>query len=86
MGGYHSLLTIGNGFSSVDQVETIAIQASDVVGSCPKILCQTRTSKKGGPCHVSLICACQEKAKTTINQNKATAHLNSCGSNDTSSQ
>ena len=60
MGGYQSLLAVGNEFSSFDQVEAIAIQASVAVGSCPKILHQTHTSKKGGPCHISLICAQQE--------------------------
>eukprot|EP00957_Ditylum_brightwellii_P080929 6156343-Ditylum_brightwellii.AAC.1 len=60
MEGYQSLLAIGNKFSSFDQVEAIVIQASVVVGSCPKILHQTHTSKKGGPCHVSVICVQQE--------------------------
>jgi hypothetical protein len=67
MGGYQSLLAIGNEFSSFDQVEAIAIQVYVAVGSCPKILRQTCTSKKGGPHHVSLICAqheyhCQQNA------------------------
>eukprot|EP00957_Ditylum_brightwellii_P005981 452989-Ditylum_brightwellii.AAC.1 len=60
MGDYQSLLAIGNEFSSFDHVEAIAIQASVDVGSCSKILRQTHTSKKGGPCHVSLMCAWQE--------------------------
>jgi len=53
----HSVLSISNELSSVDQVEAVAIQASITLGSCPKILCQTCSSTKGGPCHVSLICA-----------------------------
>eukprot|EP00957_Ditylum_brightwellii_P057317 4344701-Ditylum_brightwellii.AAC.1 len=60
MGGYQYLLTICNEFSSVDQVEAIAMQASVAVGFCPKVLHQTHTSKKGGPCCVSLIYAGQE--------------------------
>ena len=54
------MLAIYFEFHSFDQVEAIAIQASIAVGSCPKILHQTCTSKKGGPCHISLICAQQE--------------------------
>eukprot|EP00957_Ditylum_brightwellii_P202431 15330146-Ditylum_brightwellii.AAC.1 len=60
MGAYQSVLYIGNELSSVDQVEAIAIHASLALGSCPKILCQTSSSTKGGPHHVSLICARQE--------------------------
>ena len=60
MGGYQSLLVVGNEFSSFDQVEAIAIQTSVAMGSCPKILHQTHISKKGGPHCVSLICAWQE--------------------------
>eukprot|EP00957_Ditylum_brightwellii_P108669 8288913-Ditylum_brightwellii.AAC.1 len=44
----------------MDQVEAIAIQAPVTLGSCPKILCQTHSSTKGGPHHASLICARQE--------------------------
>eukprot|EP00957_Ditylum_brightwellii_P000765 60505-Ditylum_brightwellii.AAC.1 len=60
MGGYPSLLAKGNDFSSFDQVEAIVMQAYVAVGSCPKIPYQKSTSKKGGPCHVTLICAQQE--------------------------
>eukprot|EP00957_Ditylum_brightwellii_P007974 604148-Ditylum_brightwellii.AAC.1 len=60
MGAYHLVLSIVNELSSVDQVETIVIHASVAVGFRPKILHQTCSSTKGGPCHVSLICAQQE--------------------------
>eukprot|EP00957_Ditylum_brightwellii_P205729 15345132-Ditylum_brightwellii.AAC.1 len=60
MGADHSVLSIGNEHSSVDQVEAIAIQASITLGSCPKILHQTHSSTKGGSHCVSLICARQE--------------------------
>ena len=69
------MLAIGNEFSSFDQVEAIAIQESVAVGSCPKILRQTCTSKKGGPHCVSLICAqqeyhCQQNAFLNKSQNQ----------------
>eukprot|EP00957_Ditylum_brightwellii_P143013 10896716-Ditylum_brightwellii.AAC.1 len=60
MGADHSVLSIGNELSSEDQVEAIAIQVSIAFASCPKILCQTYSSTKGGPHHVSLVCARQE--------------------------
>eukprot|EP00957_Ditylum_brightwellii_P091420 6960901-Ditylum_brightwellii.AAC.1 len=60
MGAYQSMLSIVNELSSMVQVEAIAMQASVALGSCPKILCQTRSSTKGRPCCVSLICTQQE--------------------------
>eukprot|EP00957_Ditylum_brightwellii_P209034 15359969-Ditylum_brightwellii.AAC.1 len=60
MGGYQSFLSKGNKLSSVDQVEAIAIQTLVAFGCCPKILCQTHHSTKGGPHCVSLIYAQQE--------------------------
>eukprot|EP00957_Ditylum_brightwellii_P173854 13235907-Ditylum_brightwellii.AAC.1 len=60
MGAYHSVFSIGNKLSSVDQAEVIEIQASIASGSCPKILRQTHSTTKGGPGCVSMICARQE--------------------------
>eukprot|EP00957_Ditylum_brightwellii_P190698 14517694-Ditylum_brightwellii.AAC.1 len=60
MGAYHSVLSIVNELSSVEQVEAIAIQASIALGSCSKILHQTHNSTEGGPCCVSLKCARHE--------------------------
>eukprot|EP00957_Ditylum_brightwellii_P079481 6044204-Ditylum_brightwellii.AAC.1 len=85
MGAYHSVLSINNELSSVDQVKAIVIQASIASGSCPKILRQTHSSTKGGP-HHELFLVNEVKMKMTTNQNKVINHLNSHNTNDTSSQ
>eukprot|EP00957_Ditylum_brightwellii_P192724 14674956-Ditylum_brightwellii.AAC.1 len=61
MGAYESVISIANELSFVNQVEAIAIQQASIdLGFCPKILHQTCSSTKGGPCHVSLIHARQK--------------------------
>eukprot|EP00957_Ditylum_brightwellii_P196601 14979334-Ditylum_brightwellii.AAC.1 len=60
MGAHLSVLSIGNEFSSVDQVEASAMQASIALGYCPKILCQSCSATKGRPHCDSLICATQK--------------------------